>query len=198
MGTDDDTANDGNGTDAPRGAVRVPRREVGAVSVGGDDATWLGYGVRAEPLDEPDRRFGVIDDGEELTFGTFPTGFTGRADVDLHEEDAGRVLISEVDERLYRRFGNGFERLDVDALVTDVVNTTLFTDDEARVLVLYGWFDMDREAVAEGLELTETEVNDLVRSARSRRARARATTEVPFPLSRDSGTPSGSGETGEE
>jgi hypothetical protein len=147
-----------------------------------EDATWLRYGVAAEPLDEPDRLFGVVDDGEDLTFGTFPEGFTGRADMDLHEEDKGRILISEVDERLYRRFGNGFDHVDLDTLVRDVQTTTLFTEDEARVLVLHGWFDMDAEMVSAGLELTKAEVRELVQSAMIRRSKARTTAEITFPL----------------
>ncbi len=152
-----------------------------------ETATWLRYGVTATPLGEPDRTFGILDDGEELTFGTFPSGFTRRADMDVHEEDAGRILLSAADDQLYERFGNGFDRLDVDTLVTDVETTTLFSEAEARMLVLCGWFGMDRESVAAGLELTEAEVDDLIRSARIRRNRAEATAEMAFPLGGDDG-----------
>jgi hypothetical protein len=151
-------------------------------SHGDETAMWLRYGVPAEPLGEPDRTFGILDDGEELTFGTFPSGFTRRADMDVHEEDAGRILLSAADDQLYERFGNGFDRLDVDTLVADVETTTLFSEAEARMLVLCGWFGMDRESVAAGLELTEPEVSDLIRSARIRRNRAEATAEMMFPL----------------
>lgn len=167
------------------------RQSSGGVAVsdtashGDESATWLRYGVPAEPLGEPDRTFGILDDGEELTFGTFPSGFRKRADMDVHEEDAGRILLSAADDQLYERFGNGFDRLDVDTLVADVAATTLFTEAEARILVLCGWFDMDTESVAAGLELTEAEVDDLIRSARIRRNRAEATVEMVFPLSAD-------------
>ncbi|MEZ3115184.1 hypothetical protein RYH80_04520 [Halobaculum sp. MBLA0147] len=144
------------------------------------DATWLRYGEAAEPLDEPGRTFGVLDDGESLTYGTFPTGFVGRPDVDLHEQDAGRILVGEVDEDLYRRFGAAFSELDPGDLAADVANTTLFTRDEAAVVILCGWFDLPRDRAATALSYTETEVTDLVRSARHRRRRARATAEITF------------------
>lgn len=149
----------------------------------GDDVTWLRYGVTATPVDEPGRTFGVVDDGEELTFGTFPTGFLRRTDVDVHEADAGRVALSAVDDDLYRRFGNGFESVELDRLVREVREGTAFTDRESRVLVLRGWFGLDRASVAAGLETTEAAVAAAVESARARHDRAERTADTACPLS---------------
>lgn len=141
---------------------------------------WLRYGVPAEPLGEPDRTFGILDDGEELTFGTFPSGFTRRADMDVHEEDAGRILLSAADDQLYERFGNGFDRVDVRVFAADLIEETLFRPHEARIVVLYGWFDMDREAAAEALETEPESVASLVAAIRERRQQADRTAAVRF------------------
>jgi hypothetical protein len=63
----------------------------------------------------------------------------------VKDESAGVVVVSELEGKLYRRIGNGFERLDPDDLVVDLVNTTLFSEPEARLLVLYGWFDVEED-----------------------------------------------------
>lgn len=143
------------------------------------DERWLCYGAVATPIDRPEQTFGYVDDAEHPRFGTFPTAFLERSDVSVDEE-RGRVLLSELDRDLYRRFGNGFERVDVGVLATDLIEETLFTPHEARIVVLYGWFDMDREAAAEALETDPGGVDALVAEIRGRRERADRTAAVRF------------------
>ncbi|WP_123621225.1 hypothetical protein [Halorubrum sp. CSM-61] len=143
------------------------------------DERWLYYGAAATPVDRPDQTFGYVDDDEHPRFGTFPTAFLKRIDVSVDEE-RGRILLSELDRDLYRRFGNGFERVDVGVLAADLIAETLFTPGEARIVVLYGWFDMDRETAAEALETDPDGVASLVEEIRDRRKRADRTATVRF------------------
>ncbi len=149
--------------------------------IGTEEDTWLQYGVSATPVDEPDRTFGVIESEDDLTFGTFPSGFVQRSDLDAHREDLRRIRLSALDQRIYRRFGSGFEPVSVTELVTDVVDTTTFTEAQARVVVLEGWFGMTRSDVADVLDRSEAGVGTLVSSAATRRQQAAATADVPFP-----------------
>ncbi|WP_280585611.1 hypothetical protein [Halorubrum sp. Boch-26] len=143
------------------------------------DDRWLYYGAVATPIDRAERTFGYVDDAEHPRFGTFPTAFLGRSDVSVDEE-RGRISLSALDRDLYRRFGNGFDRLDVGVLAADLVEETLFTPREARIVVLYGWFDMDRDTAADALETDPDGVASLAAAVRSRRERADRTATVRF------------------
>jgi hypothetical protein len=143
------------------------------------DDRWLHYGAVATPIDRPERTFGYVDDATDPKFGTFPSAFLDRVDVPADEE-RGRLPLGELDRDLYRRFGNGFEKLDVGALAADLVAESLFPPREARIVVLYGWFDMDREATAEALETEPDRVRALVEAVRERRERADRTAAVRF------------------
>jgi len=148
--------------------------------VSDSDERWLYYGAVATPIDRPDRTFGYVDDAEHPRFGTFPTAFLERSDVSVDEE-RGRIPLSELDRDLYRRFGNGFDRVDVGVLAADLVEESLFRPHEARIVVLYGWFDVDREAAA-ALETDPDGVASLVAAVRERRQRADRTAAVWFTL----------------
>lgn len=143
------------------------------------DDRWLHYGAVATPVDRPERTFGYVDDAVNPKFGTFPSAFLTRVDVPADEE-RGRLPLGELDRDLYRRFGNGFERVDVGALASDLVAASLFPPREARIVVLYGWFDMDRETTAEALETEPERVVELVAAVRDRRERADRTATVRF------------------
>ena len=143
------------------------------------DERWLHYGAVATPIDRPEQTFGYVEDADHPRFGTFPTAFIDRADVS-RDEDRGRILLSQLDRDLYERFGNGFERVDVGVLAADLIQQTLFRPHEARIVVLYGWFDMDREAAAEALETDPESVASLVAAIRERRGRADRTAAVRF------------------
>jgi hypothetical protein len=147
--------------------------------VSDSDERWLYYGAVATPIDRPDRTFGYVDDAEHPRFGTFPTAFLERSDVSVDEE-RGRILLSELDRDLYERFGNGFDRVDVGALAADLIEESLFRPHEARIVVLYGWFDMDRQTAAEALETDPEGVASLVAAIRERRQRADRTAAVRF------------------
>ncbi|GAB7008567.1 hypothetical protein [Halorubrum trueperi] len=140
---------------------------------------WLYYGAIATPIDRPRQTFGYVDGDEEPRFGTFPTDFLERSDVPIDEGD-GRVLLSELDRDLYRRFGNGFDRVDVGVLAADLVEETLFTPREARIVVLFGWFDMDADATAAALETDADGVVSSVAAVRGRRERAERTAAIRF------------------
>ncbi|RLM71053.1 hypothetical protein DVK05_03120 [Halorubrum sp. Atlit-8R] len=160
---------------------RSPRgdRTDGEGAVSGSDDRWLHYGAVATPIDRPDRTFGYVDEAENPKFGTFPSDFLSRVDVPVDEE-RGRVPLGELDPDLYRRFGNGFQRVDVGALAGDLVAASLFPPHEARIVVLYGWFDMDRKTTAEALETEPDRVRRLVETVRDRRERADRTATVRF------------------
>ena len=143
------------------------------------DDRWLHYGAVASPVDRPERTFGYVDDAVNPKFGTFPSAFLNRVDVPA-DEGRGRLPLGELDRDLYRRFGNGFERVDVGALASDLVAASLFPPREARIVVLYGWFDMDRETTAEALETEPERVAELVAAVRDRRERADRTATVRF------------------
>lgn len=150
--------------------------------LGNENETVLQYGQQATAIDQPDRTFGVLDSGDDLTFGTFPSGFTRRTDLDAHRKSEGQILLSAVDDDVYRRFGSAFEAVELESLVTDLVNSTLFSEAEARVVVLHGWFGLDRAAVASGLGKSKATVELLRQSAIRRRHRAESTADVSFPL----------------
>ncbi|RKD93394.1 hypothetical protein [Halopiger aswanensis] len=143
-----------------------------------DEEVWLRYGTTATPVDEPDRTFGYVNSSERR-FGTFPTEFISVVDVGLYEEE-GKILLSAVEDRLYRRFANGFEETEFADLLDVLRERTLLTEPEMRVFVLYGWFDMDAERAAEPLGCSAADVEAYVEAIRDKRNRAEATAAIPF------------------
>lgn len=144
----------------------------------GRGEVWLQYGATAAPIDRPDRTFGYLT-GTTPRFGTFPTEFISVVDVGLYEEE-GKIHLSKVKDRLYRRFANGFEEVVLGDLLEDLREQTLFTEREIRVLVLYGWFDMDVERTAELLNWTPEEVDRELESIEETRAVAEQTATITF------------------
>lgn len=144
----------------------------------GRGEVWLQYGTAATPIDEPDRTFGYIS-GDEPRFGTFPSEFITVVDVGLYEEE-GKIHLSAVKDRLYRRFSNDFEEIDLDNLLEMLREKTLFTEEEMRVLVLYGWFDMDTERTAELLNWSGEAVDQQLESIEETRAVAEQTATITF------------------
>jgi hypothetical protein len=151
----------------------------GGRAVSDADERWLHCGAVATPIDRPKRTFGYVEDAENPRFGAFPTAFIERTDAS-RDEDRGRILLSELDRDLYERFGNSFDRVDVRVFAADLIEETLFRPHEARIVVLYGWFDMDREAAAEALETEPESVASLVAAIRERRQQADRTAAVRF------------------
>ncbi|ARS88568.1 hypothetical protein [Natrarchaeobaculum aegyptiacum] len=144
----------------------------------GTGEVWLQYGATATPIDRPARTFGYLT-GTEPRFGTFPSEFITVVDVGLYEEE-GKIHLSAVKDRLYRRFANGFEEVDLGDLLEVLREQTLFTEREMRVLVLYGWFDMSAERTAELLKWTPEEVDSELESIEETRAVADRTATITF------------------
>ncbi|WP_049928607.1 hypothetical protein [Halopiger goleimassiliensis] len=139
---------------------------------------WLQYGAAATPIDQPNRTFGFLG-REEPRFGTFPTEFISVVDVGLYE-DEGKIELSAVKDRLYRRFSNGFEEVELATLLEVLREETTFTEPEMRVLVLYGWFDVDADLAAELLGCDPGAVESTVEAIHEKRERAERTATITF------------------
>lgn len=144
----------------------------------GRGEVWLQYGTTAAPIDRPDRTFGYLT-GTTPRFGTFPTEFISVVDVGLYEEE-GKIHLSKVKDRLYRRFANGFEEVVLGDLLEELREQTLFTEEEMRVLVLYGWFDMDAERTADLLDWSPNEVEQQFESIEKTRVVAERTVTITY------------------
>ena len=142
------------------------------------DDVWLQYGAEATPLEQPDRTFGYLT-GSPPTFGTFPTEFISVVDVGLCEEE-GKIHLSAVKDRLYRRFANGFQKVSLGDLLAVLREETLFTEREMRVIVLFGWFDMDVDRTAELLNWSTEEVERELEAIRETRALAERTATITY------------------
>lgn len=139
---------------------------------------WLQYGATAAPIGDPDRTFGYLG-VEDPRFGTFQTEFISVVDVGLYE-DEGKIELSAVKDRLYRRFSNGFQELELSTLLEVLREETIFSEEQMRVVVLYGWFDMDAERTAEFLGWEPTDVETHVDEILEKRDRAERTATITF------------------
>lgn len=135
---------------------------------------WLLYGQPADVIDEPEKVFARRND----EFVLMPMSLFDEPVVEDNEHVPGEIFLDGISaDDGYFDIVDQLEPVDVDDLITDLVEETVFSEREAQMVVLGGWFGMDRQKIAEHLDLSKHTVRNHIEAAKDRYQRAKATTD---------------------
>lgn len=148
-----------------------------AVADGGREE-WLLYGQPADIVDKPERVFARRND----EFVLMPMSLLDESTVEANEHVPGEILLDGISGDAYFDIVEQLESVDVDSLIADLVGETVFSEREAQMVVLGGWFDMDQKEISEYLDLSKHTVRNHIEAAKSRYQKARATKGTMFCL----------------
>lgn len=140
---------------------------------------WLLYGQPADVIDEPEKVFARHDD----EFVLMPIELLDRDVVEEHEHIPGEIFLDGISaDDGYFDIVDSLESVDIDQLVKELETETVYSKREAEMVVLGGWFGMDRQAIAEEVNLSKHTVRNHIEAARERREKAKATVNKLFAL----------------
>lgn len=143
-----------------------------------DREEWLLYGEPADHIDRPNMVFARRHD----EFVLMPVELFERDAVERAEHVPGEIYLDDIaaDEG-YHDIVDALEPVDVDELVAETVGETVWSEQEARVAILYGWFDLSQDEIARLLDLSKHTVRNHLQAARDRFDRAKTTVEYTIP-----------------
>lgn len=140
---------------------------------------WLFYGQPADVIDEPEKVFARRND----EFVLMPMSLFDESVIEDNEHVPGEIFLDGISaDDGYYDIVDQLEPVDVDDLITDLVEETVFSEREAQMVVLGGWFGMDREKIAEHLDLSKHTVRNHIEAAKTRYQKAKATKGNMFNL----------------
>jgi len=140
---------------------------------------WLLYGQPADVIDEPEKVFARRND----EFVLMPMSLFDESVIEDNEHVPGEIFLDGISaDDGYFDIVDQLEPVDVDDLITDLVEETVFSEREAQMVVLGGWFGMDRQKIAEHLDLSKHTVRNHIEAAKTRYQKAKATKGNMFNL----------------
>ena len=140
---------------------------------------WLLYGQPADVIDEPEKVFARRND----EFFLMPMSLFDESVIEDNEHVPGEIFLDGISaDDGYFDIVDQLEPVDVDDLITDLVEETVFSEREAQMVVLGGWFGMDRQKIAEHLDLSKHTVRNHIEAAKTRYQKAKATKGNMFNL----------------
>jgi hypothetical protein len=140
---------------------------------------WLLYGQPADVIDEPEKVFARRND----EFVLMPMSLFDEPVVEDNEHVPGEISLDGISaDDGYLDIVDQLEPVDVGDLITDFVEETVFSEREAQMVVLGGWFGMDRPKIAEHLDLSTHTVRNHIEAAKDRYQKAKATKGKMFNL----------------
>lgn len=144
----------------------------------GGEEEWLVYGQPADMLDESDKVFARRGD----EFVLMPMELLSTPAVEDAEHVPGEIFLDAIAAEDYYDLVDQLVSVDVDDIVSDLVSDSVYSEREAQMVVLAGWFDMNRDDIAEYLGLSPHTVRNHTEAARDRYQRAESTVNTTVGL----------------
>lgn len=147
---------------------------------------WLVYGQPAGVIDNPDecfaRRITIYGDDRSRPpeYVLMPISLFDETAVENNQQTPGSIsldgVLRDTSSERYSAIVDQLDPVDVEDLVGDLVDDTVFTTRESQMVVLAGWFGMSRHLVSRHLDISTHTVRNHIEAAKDRYQKAKNTT----------------------